>query len=348
MNRSNVKVLIVVGVLIAAIVAASVLSNITSRIPENDPATVGNTGGNLNNGGYFCEDPENGRVFFANHYDSGYLYSMNPDQTDLKRLYNSDCSNICVGGDHLYFCMETPEGGSGLGFVIKTSGIYRSSKKGSKVECLTSDDALIMNLVGSTLYYQANTGTGVGLKKVHITGKDDPVVIQDSFVINPATAMNGNIYFNGTTNDHYLYAFNTVSETVQALWDGNIWNPVWYDGYFYYMDISDNYKICRYSPASQSVDILTHDRADTFNVGYGYVFYSVSTGDAPGLYRMRLDGSDRTMLDMGYTCDINITESYTYFRHFGQSTPIYYVSTQGGGYPQEFTAAETAAAKNKK
>ena len=332
MNKTNVKVLIVLGVLVILAVGASIITSILNRIPENDPFTVGNTAGNLNNGGYYCEDPETGKVFFANHYDNGYLYSMDADQTHFRKLYNSDCSNICIGGDQLYFCMETPKGGSGLGFVIKTSGIYRSKKNGSKVECLTSDDSLIMNLIGNTLYYQANTGRGVGLKKVSIFGNEDPVVIEDSFVINPATAIDGLIYYGGTSRDHYLYAFNTASETIQAIWDGDVWNPVWYDGYFYYMDVADDYKICRYSPSTQSVDILTHDRADSFNVGYGYVYYAVSVGDAPGLYRMRADGSDRTMVEIGYVCDVNMTSTYTYFRHFGNDVPVYCVPT-AGGYP---------------
>lgn len=342
-NRtSNILVLIIMLCIVSVLVILAVISNILSRIPDNPPGLIGNTGGNLNNGGYFCEDPSTGTVYFANPYDHGYLYSMNADQTDLKRLYNSSCSNISVGGDYLYFSMETPEGGSGLGFVIKTSGIYRSTKKGTKVTCLTSDTSLTMNLIGSNIYYQAGTGTGVGLKRVDIRGDEDPVVIEDTFVLNPACALDGKIYYGGTMNDHYLYSFDCASETASALWDGDVWNPVWQDGYFYYMDISDNYKICRYSPSTQSVDILTHDRADNFNVGHGYVFYSVSVGDMPGLYRMRLDGSDRQLLAAGYVRDINITSSYVYFRYFEADTPVYCLPTMGGSV-SEFTPAAQAA-----
>lgn len=346
-SGSNVKFIIVVLVVLAVLVAGVIVSNILNRIPDNDPYLVGNSGGNLNNGGYFCEDAATGTVFFANAYDNGYLYSMNTEQTELKRLYNSSCSNISIGGNYLYFCMETPEGGTGLGFVIKTSGIYRSSIKGGKVTCLTPDACAGMNLVGNNIYYQAGTGKGVGLKRVGIRGDEDPVVIEDSFVINPACAVDGRIYYGGTANDHYLYAFDTVSETASALWEGNVYNPVWYDNYFYYMDVSNDYKICRYSPATQSVDILTHDKADCFNVGYGYIFYNVSDSDSPGLYRMRIDGSDRQHLTIGYARDINITSLYTYFRDFGSDTPIYCVPTAGGAV-SEFNAAYEAAMKNQK
>lgn len=343
-NTSNILFLIIAGCMIIVLVLLAIIFNIINRIPDNPPTLTGNTAGNLNNGGYFCES--NGKVFFANAYDHGYLYSMNSDQTELKRLYNSDCSNICVGGKYLYFCMETPKGGTGLGFVIKTSGIYRATETGSKVTCLTSDDSLIMNLVGNTLYYQAGTGTGVGLKKVDMRGDEEEQVIQDSFVLNPACAVDGTIYYGGTQNDHYLYAYNPVSDTSNAIWEGDVWNPVYEGGYFYYMDISNDYKICRYSPMNQSVEILTHDRADNFNVGYGMIYYCVSVGDAPGLYRMRIDGSGKEPVALGYFSDINITSTYTYYRTFNTDTPIYCIPTTGGS-AFEFTAARDAAEKSK-
>lgn len=339
-NTSNILMLVIVACLIVVLVISAIIVKIVNKIPDNDPSYVGGAAGNLNNGGYFCE--KDGKVYFANAYDHGYLYSMNPDQTELKRLYNSDCSNICVGGNYLYFCMETPKGGTGLGFVIKTAGIYRSKLNGGKVECLSSDDSLIMNLVGNNIYYQAGTGTGVGLKKVDIRGEEDPVVIEDSFVLNPACAVDGIIYYGGTQKDHYLYAYMPNSDSSSAIWDGDVWNPVYEGGYFYYMDISDDYKICRYSPSAQTVEILCHDRADNFNVSYGYIYYSVSVGDMPGLYRMHIDGSGRELVYSGYVCDINMTSTYTYFREFNTDYPVYCVPTAGGS-PFEFTVAKDAA-----
>jgi len=342
-SGTNIIFLIGIGSVIILFILLTIIFNILNKIPDNDPSTVGNTAGNLNNGGYFCESGD--KVYFSNAYDHGYLYSMNKDQTELKRLYNSDCSNICAGGDYLYFCMETPKGGSGLGFVIKTAGVYRATKNGTKVTCMTSDDSLIMNLVGSTLYYQAGTGTGVGLKKVGIRGDEEESVIQDTFVLNPACAVDGNIYYGGTQEDHYLYAFNTASETATAIWDGDVWNPVYEGGYFYYMDISDDYKICRYSPSNRTVEILTHERADNFNVGYGYVYYIVSVGDMPGLYRVRYDGTGNEQIYSGYVSDVNITSTYTYFRAYNTDYPIYCIPTAGGS-AFEFTAARDAASNN--
>ena len=61
------------------ILAVFVIYNIvTNRIPMNPEGTVGNTAGNLNNRGLFCE--YDGLVYFSNAYDRGALYSMTPDE----------------------------------------------------------------------------------------------------------------------------------------------------------------------------------------------------------------------------------------------------------------------------
>lgn len=345
-GASSAVALIIFGCIIAILVATTVIINILNKIPENDPTLSGNTGGNLNNGGYFCEDK--GVVYFANPYDSGSLYSMNPDQTEIKKLTTGNCRYINAGGDYLYYAMSTPEGGTGLGFIIKTSGIYRCKKNGARVECLSEDNTLISSLVGNYVYYQASTGKGTGLKKVAIDGKEKASVVEDSFVLNPACSESGYIFFGGTTTNHYLYQLSTGSDSVSALWDGDVWNPVYDGGYFYYMDISDKYSICRYSPTGQSVEILTHDRADSFNVGYGFVYYVVSVGDNPGLYRMHTDGSNVELVASGYISDVNMTSTYTYYREYGTTTPIYCVPTTGINSPGYFQAAELAAQKENK
>ena len=63
------------------------LAIVGDRIPDNPPETVGNTAGNLNNSGYFCE--YDGTVYFANAYDNNTLYSMDPSEQNIKKLGNA-------------------------------------------------------------------------------------------------------------------------------------------------------------------------------------------------------------------------------------------------------------------
>lgn len=340
-SSANTKTILVATAIVMILGATAILINVLNRIPDNDPLTIGNTAGNLNNYGTFCES--DGKVYFANPYDGGSLYSMNPDQSEITRLYEGNFKYINAGGNYLYASMESSDGGTGLGYVLKTTGIYRVKKNGKSIKCISDDISLIMSLSGNDLYYQAPTGFGVGLKKLDVTKtKQTPETIEATFVLNPACIENGSIYYGGTEKDHYLYSFDPNTNTSVPIWGGNVWNPVYDSGYFYYMDISNDYCICRYSPQTQSVDILSHERVDMFNVGYGEIFYSTSTASTPGLYRMSTNGGDAELLFEGIVSDINITSTFTYFKQYGLDSHIFCVPTYGGNYVSEFMAASDA------
>ena len=89
-RQKNILIFSIAGVILLAILLMVILGG---RIPMNDDATVGNTPGNLNNGGYFCE--MDGRVYFANAYDNFALYSMNPEQPERKIRSRSRPMRYC-------------------------------------------------------------------------------------------------------------------------------------------------------------------------------------------------------------------------------------------------------------
>ena len=76
--RLKKSVKIVLGVIIVALLAGVVvLLALTQRVVMNPDGTVGNTAGNLNNDGRFCE--YDGTVYFLNSFPEGGLFAMNPD-----------------------------------------------------------------------------------------------------------------------------------------------------------------------------------------------------------------------------------------------------------------------------
>lgn len=319
-----------------------ILMLFTGRIPMNDDDTVGNTAGNLNNGGLFCESDD--RVYFANAYDNNALYSMNPDETDLKKIGSNAVSFINAGGKYLYYYMQSGNGGEGLGYVIRTSGIYRSKKNGSQTTCLDRTSISAMQLCGSYLYYQNYDNRTTVLSKIKID-KSDKTTVAD-YVVNPASYVNGKIYFNGTVNDHALYTLDTATDRITSIWQGNIWNPVLVDGYVYYMDVANQYQLCRYSLSGDSIEVLTHDRVDLFNVYGNYIYYQTCSETEPALKRMALDGSSPEIVAEGIYENINITSRNVYFNQFGESVPVYKTSTYGDIYVTTFDAARAAAEEN--
>lgn len=342
-KQKNIMIIIISGVILALLITAVTLM---SRIPLNDENTVGNTPGNLNNSGYFCE--HEGRVYFANAYDNYSLYSMNADETDIKKLHAGATSYINAGGDYLYYVTAGNTESKDTGSFRGAYGIYRSKTNGRNVTGMERCRVAAMQLCGNYLYYEKlDTKTAISLEKIKIDKKDKQTIDPDA-MINPNCYVDGTIYYNGNDQDHYLYALNTANDTATVVWQGNIWNPVYQDGYVYYMDVDNNYRLCRYSLYYDVVEVLTNERIDTFNVYDNYIYYQTNSETAPALKRMYTDGSFQEIVRDGIYQNINITSEYVYFNTFGESTPVYKTSTFGAVNVTAFDAGMQAALKELK
>lgn len=336
--KKNWKAMLILGIILIVLILSGVYTILSARIPHNEISVTGNTAGNLNNKGLFAE--ADGRVYFSNAYDSGCLYSMNADETDLKKINSSPVNSINVGGNYLYYFMNNSSGGTGLGYVVRTYGIFRSKLNGKNITCLDRNAAITMQLSGDYLYYQRYNNTDfTQLYKIK-TDKSDNTLVYDG-VINPAACFNGMIYFNGTEADHYLYALNTTTDAISTIYQGNLWNPVYQDGYIYYMDVAEDYRLCRLSLSQNTVEVLTSDRVDGFNVGSQYIYYQRTM--EPALMRMMLDGSNQEMVAEGIYSDINLTSTYAYFHAYGEDTPVYHTPVNDPVNVTTFDAALNAA-----
>ncbi len=339
-KQKNILILSITGVVLILVLVIVLLAG---RIPMNPDGVIGNTPGNLNNGGYFCES--DGRIYFANAYDNYALYSMNPDETDLRKLSKNSVSSINAGGNYLYYSMVSNANGSGLGFMRRTSGIYRSNLKGKSVECLERCHIVSMQLSGSFLYYEKyDNNDGVSLEKMRIDKKDQQSLAEE--IINPNGLTDGRIYYAGTAEDHYLHVWDTSTDTTSTLWEYNVWEPIYQNGYVYFMDVSNNYRLCRYSMSENVVEVLTDERIDLFNVYDNYIYYQTNSETAPALKRMYLDGSNPEIIKEGVFQNINITSSYVYFNSFHESVPVYQTSTYGPINVTTFDAGMQAALEN--
>ena len=76
----TISVITIIGLLLAVLIFLSIRS---SRIVYNNDNAIGNSAGNLNNGGLFCE--YNDKIYFANPYDYNKLYVMNSDCTNAMK-----------------------------------------------------------------------------------------------------------------------------------------------------------------------------------------------------------------------------------------------------------------------
>lgn len=154
------------------------------------------------------------------------------------------------------------------------------------------------------------------------------------YAINPACARDGIIYYNGTQTSHYLYTLNTANDRIAELWAGNIWYPAIDGDYIYYLDVENNYRLCRYVLSENIIQVVTQERVDCFNVGNGYIYYQVSSDTSPALKMMATDGSGALTLAEGNYTHINMTSQYVYFQKFGEDAVMYHSPIGSAVYSQ--------------
>ncbi len=327
MKKDQKQTLIVLGIILIALILLLVISFLAERVPMNPPGTIGNTAGNLNNGGLFCE--YDGTVYFSNASDLGRLYAMDVDETNVQKLSDLHIQNILAGGDFLYYFQLGDTNGDSFGNLIAMNSFNRSDLKGNHVTGLTRDHVVTAQLVDNYLYLLTVDKEGPHFTKMKID-KSDIVTLTDAN-INPACAVDGIIYYNGTENNHYLYGLDTATDATFEVWKGNIWYPIVNGDYMYYMDVAENYRLCRYSLSRDVIEVLTNDRVDCFNVGNGYVYYQKS-GDTPQLKCMQTDGSNVMVVAEGVYNSIHMTSQYVYFRAFDDESRMYHSYIGSAGY----------------
>ena len=329
--------------IIAVIAVIMVLVVIFSRIPENPPGTLGNTAGNILNKGLFTE--VDGKVYFANGNDRGALYVMNPDESGVKRLVNHDVCYINVAGKYIYYYEKSDNNTDALSFLGRNMGIYRCNLKGNGSYCLQKAPVNYICLADNSLYYEYfatiengdPADSGIGLYSIVIQKKGKTNLSEDPVV--PANIFNGQIYYAGQKKDHNLHAFSIASKQDTSIIEGSFWNPVISGGYVYYINPSENYKLCRRSFPNGDEEILTDDRIDCFNVAAdGKIYYQKNSTELSelALKRMNLDGSEPEIILSGNFTNINVTSRYVYFSEYSSREKMYHQALGAPVNPQVF------------
>lgn len=336
-KSTKIQTVIVLAAVVLLLAVITVLLYFNQRVTPNPPGTVGNTAGNLNNGGLFCE--YNGTVYFSNSLDNGSLFAMNPDESGVRRLNTLKVGNILAGGKYLYYFQTGPANptASGLTQMQVMHTFSQCDLNGKNSTTMTTDVVVTGQLVNDYLYLLTTSNTGISFYKIK-TDRSDQVELADH-AINPACAVDGVIYYSGTETNHYLYSLNTNDDMSREFWRGNLWYPILLDSYIYYLDIANNYRLCRYSPSQDTIEVLTEDRVDCYNVGSGYIYYQKNSATEPQLKCMRTDGSDVQVVAEGNYTRINMTSYYVYFQDYGDNTVTYHVPI-GGTYYSTFTPVE--------
>lgn len=320
------KVIAVICAVFVVLICAGlfILTKIGKHIPENPPGTIGNSAGNLYNGGLFCES--DGYVYFSNPYDENALYCMRPDESEMKKLIPTQVASINADGNYLYYYQGGSGGNAGLGFLISTTGIYRAKKTNPKdVECLDRVLGKYVILADNTIYY-TNSDDEISLKCIGIDGENKETLLPLDIL--PVSVQDGIFYYINNEDNLHLMAYNLNTKASRQVLTDDIYMPIIEGNTVYGIDIHDNYSLVKLDITTGEKTLLDSDRTDLINLTNSYIYYQTS-GKTPQLKRIRRDGSDMAVVKDGAHSNINATSGYVYFTGFGSTTPVYKTSTAG-------------------
>ncbi|MCR4807317.1 MAG: DUF5050 domain-containing protein [Lachnospiraceae bacterium] len=332
--KKNIILILAFVIAVCLIIWLVVFADKRTLVPDNPKGTLGNTGGNLNNQGLFCQDGDT--VYFSNPLDNHCLYSMKPDGSDQVKILNMPAKYINVAGDYIYYNQVDTGNDMVYGFTAETHGIYRF-KKGTRSNTKGFDRTVagVVIVIDNYVYYQHyDNDKGMTLYRCTLNGTEKAEVLNK--IVNPCCVIDGNILFPDQDDYFLLNLFNADTCTASLFLNERMYNPVYSGGYIYYIGIGDDYPLCRFNISSRTVEKLTDDRVDCFNILGSVIFYQRNDKDEPALIRMSADGSNSSLVAMGNYTNINMTDTYTYFQPYGDEMSIYRVSTTGSPSPEAF------------
>ncbi len=322
----------IIGVLIAVLVIGGFGYYIykENAFVSNGPTAVGNTPGNLNNGGLFCE--YNGKIYFANPYDDDRLYVMNSDCSDAKKLNEDTVAYLNVSNDSIYYVKNNfSEDTIGAVFRGQLFGLYRCNLDGSECKSLYSKLSGKMSLAGDYIYYQHyDEHTPLSLHKVRIDGKKNKQISATPYI--PSCVTNQKIYFVDETKNNAISVLDTKSDQITKFYDANAYMIDYQNNYLYYIDLNQNYSIVRLNMGTQTVELLYTDNTGkivSLNVYGNKIFFQLEseTDGRTGLYRMNTDGTQVEFIASGDLTKVSCTSKYTFFRYYEEPETLYRVPT---------------------
>ena len=308
-----------------------------SRTYFNEPGVLGNTAGNLYNGGLFCEYDD--KIYFSNFNDDGTLYQMDAaDCSKMRKVYDDRICYLNADEHYLYYSRinnQKKEGSASI-FTFYNTGIYRlPKKKTGRIKLLYNNPSGLLLLYGNHIYYQHyKAEEGLSLYRVKIDATDETRLSDEALL--PACVDNGNLLYSGVLEDRNLHTLNPETREINTLLEQSTYFPIATTDGYYYISLTD-YSIRRFDAVNNTVTKLVADPCATYNISQDgrYLYYQIDRTKQNRICVMDLStGTETTILEGNYK-QIHVTKNFVFFTAF-DDTATYAYTTDGNGILSTF------------
>lgn len=326
---SKVKKTFIILFLITIVTVFGILIYTSGRTFYSKEDEIGNTAGNIYNGGLFCE--QEGIIYFSNDADDGSLYAMSSDCTKFRKVHSDKAVYINADEHYIYYLRanNTRENSKASILMFNNSGVYRIKQNGSNLKAISNKPAAYLTLKGNNLYFQKyDVEEGLHLYRNGIDASSERLLLKDAVV--PAAILDGKLYYTGYSKDQNIHYMDLSGYNTKTYLEGNFAYPIFRDDYIYYMDISNNYKIYRMNHDGTEVTALVDERCSTYNITNSgkYLYYQVDNNANNRIARLNLETMEHETIQEGNFKQIHVTEFFVFFKDFKGDT-TYILSADG-------------------
>lgn len=313
---SKRKIIAVIVVLVTACAVFLGIHMYNNRMIWNEEGAVGNTSGNLLNGGLFCEG--DGVIYFSNPSDEGNLYSMDMNCSDFKKVYNDKAEEINYAGNYLVYSRKNfeKESVNGEMFVFNTMGIYSLQLNNKKVKCFYDGSAGVVSLTGNDVFYQHYTDQkGIQLYGVRLNGADNELKVDDS--MNPSAVANGKIYYASDTESG-MFTWDVSTGEKKGISGMNYYSCLLAGNSIFTLDLHNGYRIVRMDLNGENAEVVVDTMCSLFNVSDDgdYIYYQVDDGNNARLECKNLDNGEVTVIKEGNYNRVHLVGQYLFFADY--------------------------------
>ncbi|MDF2514099.1 MAG: hypothetical protein K0S04_3965 [Herbinix sp.] len=341
MAKHILRVLLALTIL-TAVAAAGIYYYNLDRTYYNSDDEIGNTAGNIYNGGLFCQQDD--KIYFSNNNAGGRLFVTNDTLSSFQLVSNSKAVYINADDDYIYYVQanNTKETSIDDSIVYYNTGAYRIKHNGSNLTAFTADPSAYLTLKGNYLYLQKyNVDYGLCLYRYKIDKTEERLLVKDAVI--PTKAEGDYLYYSGRSKDLNIHSLDLLSYTTHPILKGSYLYPIYFEDYIYYINTKDNNSLYRMNKDGSEPTKLVSQHCSTYNITNSgkYLYYQVDNKKTKGIHRMNLSNLKDELMLSGEYKQINITKDYVFFQDTDGSN-TYYAVADGDALVNRFDAPTSA------
>ncbi|GLC29699.1 DUF5050 domain-containing protein [Clostridium omnivorum] len=269
--------------------------SMNNRFSNNGSISIGNTSGNILNGGYAALDSS--YRYYRNGEDGGKLYRAKVDGTEKVKLNDDSVESINVIGNWIYYRN-----------LLDSSSIYRIKNDGTERSRIVSDNFSNFIVEGGWIYYYSSYDSS-RIYRISTSGQNRSKVVDassDTFTVN-----SGQLYYINKDVNNALYKVDLTTLASIKISSDVVGKFDVYRGNIYYSNLASNKNLYSIDLDGGNLKKILDASVDSINLSEGWLYYNNASDNK--MYKYKLDGTSNTKISDNTTNAFCVTGDMIYY-----------------------------------